>query len=202
MSKVIANNATELATSGLSIDNFDILRMKEIVLRHATTKTGGFNFQAGVLFTKVCKEIKSLCGMHNKSRLPDGIAKSIMSEIEALPKQALETLKEQGYVHTRQSGAKVRVNFRDLQVKRAVVQTYEKIGSLEEQCKDLHWMIVSAQSAISKLNAVQPKDLEHRQAIETKVASLEENILKYQRLEKILKMELAEQKKLVESQAA
>lgn len=200
MSKVIANNATDLATSGMSLDSFDILRLKEIVLRHAATKSGGLNFQAGVLFTKACKEIKSLCNIGDKTRLPDGIAKLIMAEIEGLPKEALNALHEQSYSLVRQSGAKVKVSFRDLNVKRNVYQTFEKLGSLEEQLKDLHWIIVTTQSGIAKLQAVTPKDMEHRQAIEMRVSTMEENIVKYQRLEKILKMELDEQKTLVEKQ--
>lgn len=198
MSKAIANQATDLATTGMSLDSLDLLRIKEIVLRHATTKTGGLNFQAGVLFTKVCKEVKSLCSIHSKARLPDGVAKSIMSEIEALPTLALSGLKSDGYSLTRQSGAKVRVSFRDLQVSRAKTQTYSRLGSLEEQCKDLHWLKVTNETTIGKLQAMQPNDMEQRQAIETKIATLEENNVKYSRLLKILKMELKEQEQLVE----
>lgn len=198
MSKAVAGNATELATTGLSLDNLDLLRIKEIVLRHAMTKAGGYNFQAGVLFTKVCKEVKSLCSLHNSARLPDGVAKAIMSEIEALPFMATKTLKEEGYSLTRQSGVKVRVNFRDLQVSRNVSQSFNRIGSIEEQCKDLHWLTVTAQASITKLQAMQPKDMEQRQAIETRIATLEEQITKSARLEKILKLELKEQKELME----
>lgn len=198
MSKAIASNATELATPGMSLDNLDLLRVKEIVLRHATTKTGGYNFQTGVLFTKVCKEIKSLCSIGDKTRLPDNFAKAIMSEIEALPMMATKGLKEQGYNLTRQSGSKVRVNFRDMQITRNVTQSYNRIGALEEQVKDLHWEKVTCETALGKLQAMQPKDLEQRQAIDAKITILEEKILKYTRLEKILTMELKEQSELME----
>jgi len=198
MSKAIASNATELASPGMSLDNFDVLRVKEIVFRHATTKNGGLNFQSGVLFTKVCKEIKSLCSIHSKARLPDGIAKTIMGEIEALPVLATKALTDDGYNLTRQSGAKVRVSFRDLNVSRAKTRTYSRLGSLEDQCKDLHWKIVETDTAIGKLEAMQPKDLEQRQAIETKIEKLTDDKTKFTRLLKILKNELKEQKELVE----
>jgi len=195
MSTALAQNATDFAATGFNLDELDSSRIRAIVIVNAKTKTGGFNFQPGVLFTKVCKEIKSLASMNKGAPLPEKLAKLIHAEVAALPSELTKSLGNEDYRLIKQGAMKINVSVRELAVTRRVEQLFEKLTSLEDQEKDLRWLLFQMIEKKEKLGALQFKDADHRARVENQIASLENKIATYQKLHKVLKMEIEEQRK-------
>jgi hypothetical protein len=200
--KVLAQSATDLASHGFDLDSYDTTRITSIVRAQASTKQGGFNFQPGVLFTKVCKEIKSLANLNKGAQLPEKLARLINDAIQALPEVELKSLHKEGFQLIKQSGVKLNVSTRDMTVTNRVLQTYEQLPSLENQAKDLGFMVFMMREKVSKLNLEVPRDMNHRMRIENAIDSINKKIVTYERLHKVLKMEIEEQRKALVKEEA
>ena len=190
MSQVLTNNATKLAQSGeFNLDNPDELLIQELVVKLARTKAGGYSYQPGVLFAKVCKEIKNLANLSQSARLPENVAGKVKEYCEALPGTCHKNLLQSGFVPVRQSAVKSVPDFRNSRMVRQTSETLQKILDFQTQLKDIHMHIVFLTESIHKLDSKQPKDSEELHIIEAKTQKLQERKERLEKLERSIKAE-------------
>lgn len=183
MSQVLTNNATKLAQSGeFSYDEPDFLLVQELVYKLAQQKHGGFNYQPGVLFTKVATELKARAGKPKNSSLPTHIAGKLRDFCNGLAITCHNKLVADGFVPVRQSAIKAQPDFRNTRRVRRVSEISEKLLDFATQLKDNHMDIVFLQEQIHKLESKQPKDSEESQRIESAIERLTD---RKERLEKL-----------------
>lgn len=186
-----ASRLNESAMSGFDLSNLTEANWAEIgkVINGfaKSAKDDSLNCNPSVLFIRTAKVIKERC---NVARLPENVATMLREVCSKVAQTELESLTIEGYVPHRLSKTKNRVDTRNLSVgtQRSLSLRRDNWTS-EAQLEMLHREMAQLEKAIER-RKLDYKDTEQQ---ETKLAS-------WQRLEKVLKMEIEEKRKQSQSE--